>query len=112
MIVAHGGSDDNASGGVPMTSPRCRKFDVPRSGEWIRPIPRGYRLACCDCELVHRVNFQIVADIPGNTKRCRIVRDKSLHVEFQVFRDQQTTARHRTPGHIIICVPRPPRRRR
>ena len=88
-----------------------RKFDVPRAGGWIRPIPRGYRLACCDCSLVHRINFQIVADIPGKAKRVRIIRDRQLHVEFQVYRDYHSTAQQRTPGHIIVCVPKPRRRR-
>ena len=26
---------------------------------WEKPIMEGYRLACCDCGLVHLVNFRI-----------------------------------------------------
>lgn len=26
--------------------------------EWIRPVKRGYRLRCCDCGLVHDIDFK------------------------------------------------------
>ena len=26
---------------------------------WVQPVRRGYLLACCDCGLVHRMNFRI-----------------------------------------------------
>ena len=45
-------------------------------GEWFRPVMRGFKDACCDCSLVHTVNFRIV----------------NGHVEFQVFRDARATA--------------------
>lgn len=28
------------------------KYEEPKEGEWIRPIKRGYKMACCDCGLV------------------------------------------------------------
>ncbi len=27
--------------------------------EWVQPIRRGYKLCCCDCGLVHDVDFRI-----------------------------------------------------
>lgn len=27
--------------------------------EWIQPIEKGYRMACCDCSLVHEMDFRI-----------------------------------------------------
>lgn len=42
------------------------------AGEWIQPIPEGYRMACCDCGLVHRMNFRIQDGM----------------VQFQAFRDE------------------------
>ena len=80
-----------------------KKFYSPNSGEWQRPIRRGYRLACCDCSLVHRVDFQIVKDIPKNKRRCDIIKDKRLHIEFRVYRDEPSTTYQRGLGHIIIC---------
>jgi hypothetical protein len=29
------------------------------SGQWVQPIRRGYKMACCDCGLVHVVDFRI-----------------------------------------------------
>jgi len=29
-------------------------------GEWVRPVTRGHHEQCCDCGLVHTVDFRIV----------------------------------------------------
>ncbi len=39
-------------------------------GDWVRPYRRGYKVKCCDCGLVHKMNFRI----------------NKGHVEFQAFR--------------------------
>ena len=26
---------------------------------WVQPVERGYLMACCDCGLVHRMDFRI-----------------------------------------------------
>lgn len=28
---------------------------------WVQPVKRGYLMACCDCGLVHRMDFRVVA---------------------------------------------------
>ncbi len=30
--------------------------------DWITPRARGYRLGCCDCGLVHEMDFRVDAD--------------------------------------------------
>lgn len=45
-------------------------------GEWIRVPRRGYKEMCCDCSLVHRLNFRV------NAKG---------HIEIQTFRDGRAT---------------------
>jgi hypothetical protein len=52
------------------------RYERPDAGEWIQPIRAGYKLACCDCGLVHKVDFRIF--------RRRI--------QFRVFRDNRATA--------------------
>jgi hypothetical protein len=27
--------------------------------EWVQPEPSGYRMRCCDCNLVHEMQFRI-----------------------------------------------------
>jgi hypothetical protein len=34
----------------------CEKVEA---GEWVQPIVDGYRMQCCDCGLVHRMDFRI-----------------------------------------------------
>lgn len=48
-------------------------------GEWVQPIKKGYKMACCNCGLVHTVNFRIV-----NRK-----------VQLQAFRNNKSTGQHR-----------------
>ena len=34
-----------------------------RDGEWIQPIMSGWKMSCCDCGLVHKIEFRIVGDV-------------------------------------------------
>lgn len=52
------------------------KFAKPEADEWVRPIRRGYKLACCDCGLVHDMDFRV----------------KNGRVEFRVRRNGRSTA--------------------
>ena len=46
-------------------------------GEWIQVVLKGNKHQCCDCGLVHRVNYRL--------------NDKGK-IECQVFRDERATA--------------------
>lgn len=35
------------------------RYERPQSNEWVFPKRRGYKMACCDCGLVHDVDFTI-----------------------------------------------------
>lgn len=52
------------------------KYYEATAGEWIEPIKRGYKMGCCDCGLVHTINFRIVDG----------------QVQMQLFRDRRATA--------------------
>lgn len=34
-------------------------YEKPKRMEWVQPVRRGYKLACCDCGLVHTMDFRI-----------------------------------------------------
>lgn len=34
-------------------------YEKPKAGEWIQPVRTNYKLACCDCCLVHRMDFRV-----------------------------------------------------
>lgn len=48
--------------------------------EWVQPIRHGYKMMCCDCGLVHTMNFRIVKD-----KR------KRNFIQFQPSRNERAT---------------------
>lgn len=49
-------------------------------GEWIRPVKRGYKFICCDCGLVHILDFD--HQPYGNGRE----------VIFRMFSDNRSTA--------------------
>jgi len=59
----------------PMESCDCGdcKTNKVKPGEWIQPVRKGYRMECCDCGLVHRLNFRI----------------RKGKTQFQAFREDQ-----------------------
>lgn len=60
------------------------KYDEPKAGEWIYPKRRGYKLSCCDCGLVHRLNFRLVKASNGGRL-----------IGFQAFRGNRATGQIR-----------------
>jgi hypothetical protein len=59
------------------------KFKQVKSGEWQQPVRRGYLLACCDCGLVHRLNFRLAKRANRNW------------IQFQAFRDGRVSTKGR-----------------
>lgn len=55
-------------------------YEKPESGEWVQPRRKGYKLACCDCGLVHRVDFRALKNGRGT------------FVQFRCYRDNRSTA--------------------
>lgn len=35
------------------------KYPQVQDGQWVQPVSRGYKMACCDCGLVHVIDFKI-----------------------------------------------------
>ncbi len=61
-----------------------KKYPQAQDGEWIQPVRHGYKIECCDCGLVHAINFRI----------------KNKHIQYQAFRDNRATGqvrRHKEP---------------
>lgn len=51
--------------------------------DWIRPEMKEYRLACCDCGSVHRIDFRI----------------RRGGVEYRAMKDYRATGQKRRYGH-------------
>ena len=52
------------------------KYERPAEGTWIQPVRRKYKLACCDCGLVHRMEFRVYKG----------------YAQFRAWRDNRSTA--------------------
>ncbi len=63
------------------------KYTKQIEGEWFTPRRRGWMLACCDCGLVHRINFRI----------------KNGQIQMQAFRADQATGGKRRKQHKCRC---------
>jgi hypothetical protein len=62
-------------------------YHVISYGEWTRPRMTDFREQCCDCGLIHRLDFRVVDVRNGVTARQR-----GLRVEFRTRRDDRATA--------------------
>jgi hypothetical protein len=55
------------------------KYKIAKDNEWIEPIRKGYRVACCSCGLVHDIDFRVV----------------NRHIQFRARRNHRATAQKR-----------------
>ena len=59
------------------------KYEDAEEDEWVQPARKGYKMACCDCGLVHRFDFKL--EKSGNRR----------FILFRVFRDNRATGQIR-----------------
>lgn len=45
-----------------------RRFKQVATGEWVTPVRNGYLMKCCDCGLVHRMDFRVAKDKAGRNR--------------------------------------------
>jgi len=36
------------------------RYHQVKEGEWVRPVMKGYKMKCCDCGLVHKIDFRVI----------------------------------------------------
>lgn len=53
--------------------------------EWVQPIRKGYKIGCCDCGLVHVMNFRLIKNKNGPGKK----------IQYQIERDNRSTGQVR-----------------
>ena len=62
---------------------------------WVSPVMKGYRMACCDCGLVHTMEFEVVrfSKKKVNGKwRTKTITDPDIQVIFRARRNNRSTA--------------------
>ena len=60
-----------------------RAYPIAKDGQWIQPVMKGYKMACCDCGLIHRLEFKVI--------KC----GRGHKVIFRAWRDYRATAAKR-----------------
>lgn len=50
-------------------------------GEWVKPVMKNYRMKCCDCGLVHRIDFKVIRWGRGHKVLFRAFRLRKLKVK-------------------------------
>lgn len=63
--------------------------------EWVQPVMSGYKLTCCDCGLVHEMEFEALrkgADNPDGSWRATELDRQRYRVQFRVRRHPLSTA--------------------
>lgn len=64
------------------------KYPKPESGEWVQPVRKGYRMGCCDCGLVHSLDFRLYKG----------------RIQFRVERDNRATGQMRRKFKSIRVI--------
>jgi hypothetical protein len=82
---------------------KLKRMVKEREGEngwsrWVRPVPRNYMMACCDCGLVHRMEF-VVVKVATRWKDGRwngaVLPSRNYRVMFRAQRAPRYTAKQR-----------------
>ena len=55
------------------------KLEQAFPGQWIQPVRKNYKLCCCDCGLVHRLDFRL----------------HKRRIQFRAYRDNRSTGQVR-----------------
>lgn len=66
------------------------KYKQAKDGELIKPVRKGYMMACCDCGLVHRLDFFLLPYKSGKG------------IFFRAYREVKRTAARRKRYNIKV----------
>jgi nitrate/TMAO reductase-like tetraheme cytochrome c subunit len=63
--------------------------------DWVQPIMDGYRMSCCDCGLVHDMQFKVLRkgkDLPNGAWEAKPLDGEKYRVEFRARRNKRSTS--------------------
>lgn len=62
------------------------EFENPKAGEWVQPVSNGYLMKCCDCGLVHRVDFRVVKN--WKNRKAASIQGSKYKVQWRMYRHE------------------------
>lgn len=63
--------------------------------DWVEPVMAGYKMSCCDCGLVHDMQFAVLkkgADLPDGTWEAEEMDPEKFRVRLRARRNKRATA--------------------
>lgn len=81
------------------------RYAEPKSGERVNPNMRGYKMQCCDCGLVHKMDFiavRVTRKNKGGTFCYVDLPRRKYRVIFKVWRDNRATGQTRRHRKITV----------
>jgi hypothetical protein len=60
---------------------------------WICPRPQGYLMQCCDCELIHEVDFRVVRYESESSEVYEVIDDLNLQAQMRMKRRDDLSLR-------------------
>ncbi len=79
------------------------RFKKVTSNGWEYPVMKKYKMACCDCGLVHNIDFQVIRILKvlkklknGTQERvAETISDKAYQIRLRATRNERSTAQMR-----------------
>lgn len=65
----------------------------------------GTHLGCCDCGLVHRIEFQVVSAATGKALSREQLAEKGVGIQMRSFRDSELTKKARESQNFTCKIP-------
>ena len=83
-------------------------YERPSKGSWIQPIKRGYKMMCCDCSLVHTMNFRTIICVNGQWVLWEPgLAGSDMKIQFQAARNERSTGQARRKYEQIHLIKKP-----
>lgn len=74
-----------------------KKYPDIDEGKWVYPNLAKYKMGCCDCGLVHDLEFQVVLVIPLGNDRVKVIpiHQDDLLIRMRARRNERSTGQLR-----------------
>lgn len=75
-----------------------KRYPSVQNGELVFPKMTGYRMSCCDCGLVHRIDFElyrVLKERPNGTFTVQELPAGKLRIGLRAYRDRRSTGQIR-----------------
>ena len=66
--------------------------------DWVCPKPQGYLMQCCDCELIHEVDFRVVRYESEESEVYEVVDDPNLQAQMRLRRRDDLSPKRKWQG--------------